>query len=172
MAVVIALMLFVGTATAQTTIAYIDSETLIQDMAEYKKANIDLETFGKQLEAQLKIEQEKFQKEYGAVVDSIQKGIMSPLLQQQAEARLQKKEQKLQAASQDAQKKIKEKEAELFKPINDKFSAALKKIAVANGYAYIVDKKVFLYLDGGVDATEKVKTELLGVGTTTGTGGK
>lgn len=160
-AVVMMMGLFAGTTMAQSTIAYVEADVLIQDMAEYKKANIDLETYAKQLEAQLKQEQERFQMEYQAVVDSVQKGIITPLQQQQAEARIQAKQQKLQFKGQDAQNKIRAKEQELFKPINDKFSAALKAVATENGYTYIVDKQMLLYFEGGVDATEKVKLKLL-----------
>lgn len=160
-AVVMMMGLFAGTTTAQSTIAYVEADVLIQDMAEYKKANIDLETYAKQLEVQLKQEQEKFQVEYQAVVDSVQKGIITPLQQQQAEARIQKKQQLLQFKGQDAQNKVRAKEQTLFKPINDKFSAALKAVATENGYTYIVDKAMLLYFDGGTDATEKVKAKLL-----------
>lgn len=160
-AVVMMMGLFAGTTIAQTTIAYVESDALIQEMADYKKANIDLETYAKQLEAQLKQEQEKFQAEYAAVVDSVQRGIITPLQQQQAEARLSKKQQKLEVVSRDAQNKVLAKENELFKPINDKFNAALKAVATENGYTYIVDKKVFLYFENGIDATEKVRASLL-----------
>lgn len=160
-AVVMMMGLFAGTAMAQTTIAYVESDVLIQDMADYKKANIDLETYAKQLEAQLKQQQEKFQSEYQTVVDSVERGIITPLQQKQAEARLATKQQKLEVISRDAQNKVRTKENELFKPINEKFSAALKAVAAENGYTYIVDKKVFLYFEGGIDATEKVKAKLL-----------
>lgn len=160
-AVVMMMGLFAGTTIAQSTIAYVESDVLIQDMADYKKANIDLETYAKQLEAQLKQEQEKFQTEYQAVVDSVQRGIITPLQQQQAEARLAKKQQKLELMSRDAQNKVLTKENELFEPINEKFNAALKAVATENGYTYIVDKKVLLYFEGGVDATEKVRAKLL-----------
>lgn len=160
-AVVLMIGLFAGTATAQTTIAYVEADVLIQDMGEYKKANIDLETYAKQLETQLKQEQERFQVEYQAVVDSVQRGVITPLQQQQAELRLQKKQQRLELQSRDAQNKVRLKEQELFKPINDKFEAALKAVATENNYTYIVDKKMFLYFDGGIDATEKVKVKLL-----------
>ena len=160
-AVVMMMGLFAGTTMAQTTIAYVEADVLIQDMAEYKKANIDLETYAKQLEAQLKQEREKFQKEYQAVVDSVDRGIITPLQQQQAQVRIQQKQQKLELQSRDAQNKIVAKEAELFKPINDKFNAALKAVAAEKNYTYIVDKKVLLYFEGGVDATEDVKMKLL-----------
>ncbi|MGB1121083.1 MAG: OmpH family outer membrane protein [Saprospiraceae bacterium] len=160
-AVVMMMGLFAGTTMAQTTIAYVEADVLIQDMAEYKKANIDLETYAKQLEAQLKQEREKFQKEYQAVVDSVDRGIITPLQQQQAQVRIQQKQQKLELQSRDAQNKIVTKEAELFKPINDKFNAALKAVAAEKNYTYIVDKKVLLYFEGGVDATEDVKMKLL-----------
>jgi outer membrane protein len=160
-AVVMMMGLFAGTTTAQSTIAYVEADVLIQDMAEYKKANIDLETYAKQLEAQLRQEQEKFQKDYQAVVDSVQRGIITPIQQQQAEMRIQKQQQKLELQSRDAQNKIAIKEAELFKPINDKFNAALKAIATEENYTYIVDKKMLLYFEGGTDATEKVRLKLL-----------
>lgn len=160
-AVVMMIGLFAGTTTAQTTIAYVEADVLIQDMAEYKKANIDLETYAKQLEAQLKQEQEKFQAEYQAVVDSVNRGIITPLQQEQAQVRIQRKQQKLELQSRDAQTKIVKKEAELFKPINDKFNAALKAVASEKNYTYIVDKKMLLYFEGGVDATEDVKMKLL-----------
>jgi outer membrane protein len=160
-AVVMMMGLFAGTTIAQTTIAYVESDALIQEMADYKKANIDLETYAKQLEAQLKQQQEKFQEEYAAVVDSVQRGIITPLQQKQAEDRLSKKQQKLEVISRDAQNKVLTKENELFKPINDKFNAALKAVATENGYTYIVDKKVLLYFEGGIDATEKVRANLL-----------
>lgn len=168
-AVVMMLGLFAGTTMAQgtngttgtQTIAYVESDVLIQDMADYKKANIDLETYANQLEAQLKQQQEKFQVEYAAVVDSVNTGIITPLQQKQAEGRLAKKQQKLEADSRDAQNKVLAKENELFKPINEKFNAALEKVAAENGYTYIVDKKIFLYFAGGIDATEKVKMEIL-----------
>lgn len=160
-AVVMMMGLFAGTTMAQTTIAYVEADELIQDMAEYKKANIDLETYAKQLEAQLKQEQEKFQMEYQAVVDSVNRGIITPLQQEQAQLRIQKKQQKLELQSRDAQNKIVQKEADLFKPINEKFQAALKAVATEENFTYIVDKKMLLYFDGGVDATEKVKMKLL-----------
>ncbi|MFK7947895.1 MAG: OmpH family outer membrane protein [Saprospiraceae bacterium] len=160
-AVVMMIGLFAGTTMAQATIAYVEADVLIQDMAEYKKANIDLETYAKQLEAQLKQEQEKFQAEYQAVVDSVNRGIITPLQQEQAQVRIQQKQQRLELQSRDAQNKIVTKEAELFKPINDKFSAALKAVATSKGYTYIVDKKMLLYFDGGVDATADVKAKLL-----------
>lgn len=160
-AVVMMIGLFAGTTMAQTTIAYVEADVLIQDMAEYKKANIDLETYAKQLEAQLTQEQEKFQKEYQEVVDSVQRGIITPLQQQQAELRIKQKQQKLELMSRDAQNKIVTKEAELFKPINDKFQAALTAVATEESYTYIVDKKMLLYFAAGIDATEKVKMKLL-----------
>ena len=37
---------------------------------------------------------------------------------------------------------------------------ALKEIAKSEGYAYVIDKKLLLYSEGGIDATEKLKTKL------------
>ncbi len=44
--------------------------------------------------------------------------------------------------------------------ISEKYKEALEKVAKANQYSYILDKKMLLYADGGIDATEKIKTAL------------
>ena len=155
------MLAFATTTNAQTTIAYVDAETLISDMAAYKKAQIDLETYTEQLEAQLKKEQDSFQADYAAVVDSIQKGIITQIQQKQAELRVQQQQQMLQLKAQQAQQQAAKKEAELFQPINDKFNAALKAVATENGYTYIVNKNMLLLSELGIDATEKVKAKLL-----------
>ena len=42
----------------------------------------------------------------------------------------------------------------------EKFNEALKSIAKSSNYAYILDKKLLLYSEGGEDATQKLKTAL------------
>jgi outer membrane protein len=42
----------------------------------------------------------------------------------------------------------------------DKFNEALKEIAKKEGYSYVFDKKMMLYSDGGIDATDKLKEKL------------
>ena len=52
------------------------------------------------------------------------------------------------------------KEAELTKPLYEELDKALKSVAKDNGYSYILDKKLLLYSEGGIDATAKIKTAL------------
>ena len=42
----------------------------------------------------------------------------------------------------------------------EKFNEAMKTVAKANGVAYIFDKKMMLYSEGGEDLTTKLKAQL------------
>ena len=88
------------------------------------------------------------------------RGDMSPKEQKEAEAQMQEKQQNLKELTAQAEFKLVQKEQELSKPIIDRFNAALKKVAEEKGYAYIVDKKMFLYMGGGIDATEDIKAAM------------
>jgi outer membrane protein len=52
------------------------------------------------------------------------------------------------------------KELDLTKPMYEKFNEAMKTVAKANGVAYIFDKKMMLYSEGGEDLTTKLKAQL------------
>jgi outer membrane protein len=89
-----------------------------------------------------------------------QAGTMSPAQQKEAEGKLQKMQEDLQKKAADAEKQLVDKEAALSKPLYDKLNGAIKSVAAANKYSYIVDKKLLLYSDGGIDATPKLKSQL------------
>ena len=79
---------------------------------------------------------------------------------QEMQANMQKMQEDLQKKAADAEKQLIDKEAALSKPLYDKLNGAIKSVATANKYAYIVDKKLLLYSDGGIDATGKLKSQL------------
>lgn len=146
--------------SAQTTIAHVDMEQIIENMPDYKSVKSQLEAFQKTLEKQLQAEEKKLQDYYASVMQQAQAGTMSPQQQKDAEAKLTKMQEDLQKKAADAEKQLIDKEASLSKPVFDKLNNALKSVASKNKYAYIVDKKLLLYSDGGIDATAKLKAEL------------
>ena len=146
--------------SAQTTIAHVDMEQVIENMPDYKNIKTQLSTFQKSLETQLQAEEKKLQDYYTSVMQQAQAGTMSPQQQKDAETKLTKMQEDLQKKAADAEKQLVDKEATLSKPVFDKLNNALKAVATKNKYAYIVDKKLLLYSDGGIDATAKVKAEL------------
>ncbi len=141
-------------------IAYVDMEQIIENMPDYKRVKSELESYQKVLEKQLQAEEKKMQDYYASVMQQVQAGTMTPVQQKDAEAKLMKMQEDLQKKALDAEKQLQTKEAALSKPLYDKLNAAIKTVAQANKYAYIVDKKLLLYSDGGIDATSKLKVQL------------
>jgi outer membrane protein len=153
------LMSSIGWAQTQK-IAYIESESIVPEMPAYKKAQSELQAYTKQLQKVLQQKQMALEKDYAAVMDSIQKGIMNQLQQQRAQIRIQNGQQQLQQEALNADKKVAKKEGDLIEPLYKKFNEALEAVAKQEGYTYILDKKFMLYFVGGIDATDKVSAKL------------
>lgn len=152
--------LAVAPSAQAQNIAYVDMEQIIENMPDYKRVKSELESYQKVLEKQLQAEEKKMQDYYASVMKQIQEGTMPPVQQKEAETKLMKMQEDLQKKALDAEKQLQTKEEALSKPLYDKLNAAIKTVAQANKYAYIVDKKLLLYSDGGIDATPKLKAQL------------
>jgi len=146
--------------SAQDKIAYVSVEDVIQAMPEYKLIQSQLETFQEQLVKQLEDEKHAIAKYYRGVMEKVKQGALSPKEQKDAEAELQKRQGILDKNTSEADKKLVAKEQALTKPVYEKFTEALKSVAKANGYTYIMDKKLTMYSAGGIDATDKLKKEM------------
>lgn len=145
-------------ANAQTAIAYVDAEAIVEAMPEYKNARSELEALSKVLEKQIQEEGVKIQT--FAETTEKNRANLSPKALQDAGEQLQKMQEDLQSKMKAADEVLADKEAELTKPMYDKFNAALKAVAKANGYIGIFDKQTLLSSELGVDATAKLKTQL------------
>lgn len=73
-------------------------------------------------------------------------------------------EKRLQAQSSQADQELKTKHDELYQPVFDKATTAIKAVAKEKGYAYVFDTnaqgQALLYFDGGDDITPLIKTKL------------
>lgn len=151
--------LFLSVGQAQTQkIAYIDKDAIVADMPEYKRAKSELESFTKQLQNKVKAEEEKllkFQQE------TMQQATGMPQEQlQKKEAEFLSMQENLQKLAAQADQDLIKKERELIKPIFDKLQIALNMVGKAQGYAYVFDKKFFLYSDGGINADVYIRSAL------------
>lgn len=155
----IAMMAFSTDANAQT-IAYVDADKIIPEMPAYKRAKSEVEAYGKQLQKIIEGKQTEGQQYLQDISAKAQRGELTPKQEQEAQVKLQEMQANLQKEAMEAEQKLAKKEADLLKPLYEEFNAALKKVATDNKYGYILDKKLLLYSDGGVDATAKVKTAL------------
>ena len=151
---------FSTSAQAQQKIAHVDTDATIVEMNEYKSAKSEVESYSQALQKVLEEEQTKVQEYYTEVMKQIKAGTLPPVKQKEAEAKLAEMQEDLQKQAADADRKLAEKEQKLTEPLYEKFNAAVKKVAEANGFAYIFDKKLALYSGGGIDATALIKAEL------------
>jgi outer membrane protein len=146
--------------TGSLKIAHVDPEMIIPNMPEYKSAKEELEKLKTELQAQMETEQQRAQQYYATVMQKVQQGILAPAQQKLEEDKLMKMQEELQRKAMKMEEDMIAKEQEMTKPMYDKFNEALKEIAKKEGYTYVFDKKMMLYSDGGIDATDQLKEKL------------
>lgn len=136
---VAAAALFIGTeyAAAQAKVAHINVQELMAAMPEVKAA-----------EAQLKKVAETYDGEYKTMVTEFQtkrqkyEGEAATAGDAENEKRskeLQDFGQRIQQFGQTAEKEVGQKRADLYKPIMDKVTKSIQKIARAKGFQYVLD---------------------------------
>ena len=158
----VVIFMFVGTTSimAQQKIAHINTDTIVLRMDDYAKALTNVQAFSGQLQKLLASQEAQLK----AYVEQVQTQIDMKLLTDQQVAESQQKAQQMQTALQaealKADQQLAAREQQQMGPVYAKFRTAMKDVAKAKGYAYIVDQKVFLYLEGGEDATQAVATKL------------
>lgn len=158
-AVFVVLMLTGSRVNAQK-IGYVDLQELMQQMTEYKKANTDMEAFGKSLEDELKKMSDEFQKK---LLD-YQKNekTMQEAIKEMRQKDLQDMQTRIQEFQQAAQENMRKKEAELLKPIIEKAKNAISQVAKEAGYSYVFDSSTsgFLYKPESDNVIALVKKKL------------
>ena len=157
----IALVLFVGMqVSAQTKMAHIDVQTLMTGMPEMKAA-----------QAQILKVQETYDKEYKTMVQEYQTKLQkyeqeAPTVGEATNETRSKEMQdmgsRIQQYRDSASKELETKQVELMKPIMEKAQAAIKKVAKAGGFQYVLDSTTGsgVLVADGTDLLAPVKKEL------------
>lgn len=141
---------------------YINTAELLQNMAEVKEANANIETFRSQL---LKKGQEMLQSLQTKYQDLERKqaaGEISPKQLEVEAQTLKTEESKILEFEQSSQQKIIDKSESLLGPIREKIQRAIDDVATENGYTYIFDYSTgfVLYADASTDVSSLVKAKL------------
>ena len=162
--VIAALVLaFVVPASAQQKIGHINSVTILQAMPEFKTMQTDLEkqkeTYTKALEG-MYADYEKKQKELQAKSQdkTVPDAIVETLVQD-----LQQTQQRIQDFQAKADEDLQKLQQDKLKPINDKYMKAVKEVAAANGYSYVLDivsGALAYFPEGTNDVTDLVLKKL------------
>ena len=156
-----AVMILASSSASAQKIGYVDLQELMQLMPEYKKANTDMESFGKSLEDELKKMSDEFQKK---LLD-YQKNekTMPEAIKEVKQKELQDMQNRIQEFQQSAQENMRKKEADLLKPIIEKAKTAIAQVAKESGYSYIFDSSIaaFLYKPETDNVIASVKKKLV-----------
>ncbi|OEK09170.1 hypothetical protein A8C32_10590 [Flavivirga aquatica] len=156
----LATALCIGTVSftqAQSKVAHINTQELIAAMPEAKAAQTQLETLGKTYETDIKASITEYQntaKQYDAEAST-----KTDEENQKRGLELQEKQQRIQQFRADAQKDLAKKEAELFKPIQEKAMKAINDVAKAQGFQYVLDRATLIVAEGK-DILADVKKQL------------
>ena len=146
-------------AQAQSKIAHIDTQELIQAMPETKSAQAELQTLSKTYQTDMQSSVTEFQnllKQYESEAPTKTEEENSKRSQE-----IQEKQQRLQQFQADAQKDLQQKERDLMKPITEKAKDAIDKVAAAQGFDYVLDSSVgVIIVSNGKDLLGDVKKEL------------
>ncbi|MEE3145197.1 MAG: OmpH family outer membrane protein [Bacteroidota bacterium] len=144
---------------AQTKIAHINSQVLLDTLQSRKDAMAKLKKF----EEEGVLELQEMNKSFEAAVMRYQQNEKdwSPVIKQMEEEKLQKKQVALQTRQQELEQQMQIYGQELNKPILELVQTAVNNVAEGKKLSYVLDETVTLYFKGGIDITNEVMTELL-----------
>ena len=154
------LSLIALSSTAQQKFGHVDSESLFYAMPEVKTIQTQLQTKSKEYETQLKT----LYTQYETIIADIEENgnsYMQAILEQKYKDAYGL-EERIVALEEKAQEELVKLETKLFQPVEQKAYQAIQEVAAANGYTYVLDSSlgVFLVLPEVDDITNLVKSKL------------
>ena len=159
----IALALMIGATAftnAQSKVAHIATQELVQDLPEYKSAMDQLQKLEKTYDAEIKdmlSEAQSTMQRYEAEANT-----KSEEENQKRAVELQAAQKRIQEHSAKARQDLQKKENDLLKPILEKVRTAIQKVARDKGYDYVLDSTTGtgVLLADGYNLMPDVKKEL------------
>ncbi len=155
-------MMTAGLQAQAQKFGFVNSQELIQGMAEVKEANANIETYKSQLQKKGQEMVQSLQAKYQSLEQKKNQGELSPKQLETEAQTLQSEEVKIAQFEQESQQKIIDKSETLLKPIRDKIQNAIDAVAKENSYAYIFDASLgmILYAEDQTDVTNLIKAKL------------
>jgi outer membrane protein len=152
---------FVGVLGAQNT-AHYSSQKVLAEYTKAKQATSDIEQFQNTLVAEIQTMQTTLEEQYRKLQQ--EGAAMSEWEREHLSSSVQDLNQRVQMASQQVQEQVYNKQTELFEPIYIEIEAALKAIAEAKKYDFILDLSGSrgIYSKPALDVTDQVIAKLGG----------
>lgn len=155
----LAVMFSMGAVMAQSKVAHVNSQKLLDTLPSRKVAMDKLKEFEangikelQEMEADFNIALQKYEKD---------RPNLSPMLIKIEEEKLMKKQQNIQDREQSLNQEMQIYSQELNKPILDRVQKAVEIVSERKKLNYVIDESVTLYFKGGMDITAEVIVELL-----------
>ncbi|MCO4813507.1 MAG: OmpH family outer membrane protein [Flavobacteriales bacterium] len=149
----------VGSVMAQSKVAHVNSQVLLDTMPSRKAAITKLQEFESAGRNELQEMNADFEKSYNVFMAN--QSTWSPVILKIEEEKLMKKQQNLQEREQSLQQEMQVYSQELNNPILEMVQKAVKEVSEKNKINYVIDESVTLYFAGGTDITKEVITVLL-----------
>ena len=148
------------TLNAQSKVAHINTQELVEAMPDMKNAKSELEKLAKTYETDIQAMATELQnkiKQYDAESSTKTDEENGKRLQE-----VQGMEQSIRQYQAQAQQELQKKEFDLLKPITEKAQAAINKVAGKLGFDYVLDSTQGqgIIVANGTDLMEEVKKEL------------
>lgn len=145
---------------AQSKVAHIASQELVQEMTAYKDAMVQLEKLQKTYDAEIRdmmAEAQKTMQRYESEAPT-----KTEEENQKRAQELQSTQQRIREHGQNAQQDLQKKELDLLKPIYEKARVAIQKVARAKGFDYVLDSSTGsgVIMADGYNLMPDVKKEL------------
>lgn len=147
------------TTFAQTKVAHVNTQKLLDTLPSRKEAMKQLSEFEQKGGLEMKEMEEELQKIYSKYMAD--QATLTPVMKQYEEERIQKKQMALQQREQELQQLMQKMAGELNDPILKRIQKAVEKVAAAKKINYVIDETTTLYFKGGADITNEVMIELL-----------
>lgn len=161
--ILIALAFFAGATSfvnAQSKVAHIDVQELIDAMPEFKAAQTSLEKVQKTYDTEIKAMLKELDSK--AKLYDTEAASKTDEENQKRVAEVQGMQENVQAYRQQAIQDLDKKRTDIFKPILEKAQAAIQKVGRAQGYQYVLDSSMGsgIILADGKDLMADVKKDL------------
>lgn len=146
-----------GAANKTLKIGYVNSQEILVNLSDIKRADKELETFAKNLEAQIQKEQQNMQRKYAQYMADT---TATESINRMRTEELQGMQQRLMQLQYSSEQELARKREQLYAPILDKVNAVIKRVAQQQGYTHILDAAAVLYIDDAYNVTPVVKRAL------------
>ena len=157
----LAVLVFGTTATMSAQkFGYVNSAKILSELPDMKAAESNLDALRQQLQKKGQTMLEKLQADYAAIQQKIERGELSPAMQQQEGEKLQARQEEIAQFEQQMISDLQNKRASLMEPILKKVNDAIAAVAKEGGYLFIFDKQVLLYGQDSADVSSAVRAKL------------